>query len=119
MLTELLKQVGKKCDTYLNDGTYLGCIYPVYFLYPQIPHYQLKYTDKKLNYIYGMECINNHCIEINKDDLKSGDMIAAKFKDELHFAIYYEFNKIIHVFGGELKIDKLSLFKNYRCFRVV
>jgi len=116
---ELLKQVGRPYQKLTDDGTYQGCFYPVQFLYPDKPKYKLRSDDDNKNYIYGLNKIKKHCVEIEPNELKIGDIIVTKFRDELHVAVYYEFGKIIHVFKDHtLQISRLKIFKDYKCFRV-
>lgn len=116
---ELLKQVGRPYEMLNKDGTYCGCFYPVQFLYPDKPRYKMRSLDDDENYIYGIELIKKHCTEIKPEELKKGDLVVTRYKDELHVAVYYEYGKIIHVFREhELYIGKLDMFNNYRCFRV-
>ena len=116
---DLLKEVGRPYQMFDNEGFYLGCFYPVYFLYHDKPHYKLPSEDVDKNFLYGIARIKKHCIEIKPEELQKGDIIATRFRDELHVAIYYEYGKIIHVFKDHtLQIGRLKLFNNYQCFRV-
>ena len=115
----LLKQVGRPYEMFNTDGTYQGCFYPVQFLYPQKPKYKLRSMNDDKNYIYGISKIKKHCDEITPADLMAGDIIATRFKDELHVAVYWEFGKIIHVFKNHsLQIGRLKMFKDFRIYRV-
>lgn len=119
-INELLKQIGRPYEMFNKDKTYQGCFYPVQFLYPQKPKYKLRSNNDDKNYLYGLSKIKKHCIEISPADLKAGDIITTRFRDELHVAIYYEFGKIIHVFKDHtLQIGRLKLFNNYKAFRVI
>ena len=116
----LLTQIGRPYEMFNEDGTYQGCFYPVQVLYPDKPRYNLPSTDQEHNYKYGLDLLKKHCKLIKKEELQKGDIIATKFNDELHVAIYWEYDKIIHVFKEhELYIGKLNLFKKYLCFRVI
>lgn len=116
---ELIKQVGRPYEMFNEDGTYQGCFYPVQFLYPDKPKYKLRSKDDDKNYMYGMAKLKKHCVQINKDDLKQGDIIATRYRDELHVAVFYEYDKIIHVFKGHtLQIGRYKMFKNFVCYRV-
>lgn len=116
---DLLKQVGRPYEMFNDDGTYQGCFFPVQFLYPDKPRYKMRSNDDDKNFFYGIAKLKQHCIEIKPEELQAGDIIATRFKDELHVAIYLEFGKIIHVFKNHtLQIGRLLLFKNYQCFRV-
>lgn len=110
---ELLLEVGRPYEMFNPDGTYQGCFYPVQKLYPDKPRYKLRSKDDNRNYFYGIAKLQQHCREITRDELKKGDIIATRFRNELHIAVYYEYGKIIHVFKGHtLQISRLSLFKN-------
>lgn len=117
---ELLKKVGRPYEMFNDDGTYQGCFYPVQFLYPDKPKYKLRSTDDDKNYYYGMAKLKKHCQKIEKDELQKGDIIATRFRDELHVAVFYEFDKIIHVFKGHtLQIGRYKMFKDFECYRVL
>jgi hypothetical protein len=119
-INELLKQVGRPYEMFNEDGTYQGCFYPVQFLYPDKPRYKMRSADDDKNYFYGLSKIKKHCTEISPAELQAGDIIATRFKDNLHVAIYYEFGKIIHVFNEHtLQIGRLKMFKNFLSYRVV
>ena len=119
-IQELLKHIGEPYQMYFDDGMYQGCFRPIYFLYPDYPHYPLKFDSNKRNYVYGIRCILNHCKEIDKSELIMGDIIATEFRGELHVAIWYEFGKVIEVFKEHtLQIGRVNKFKDYKCFRVV
>lgn len=116
---ELIKQVGRPYEMFNEDGTYQGCFYPVQFLYPDKPKYKLRSKDDDKNYMYGMAKLKKHCVQIEKDDLKQGDIIATRYRDELHVAVFYEYDKIIHVFKDHtLQIGRYKMFKNFECYRV-
>lgn len=117
---ELLKQVGRPYEMFNDDKTYQGCFYPVQFLYPDKPRYKLRSKDDDKNYFYGIAKLKQHCREISREELQKGDIIATRFRNELHVAIYYEYDKIIHVFkDNTLQISRLKIFKDIQCFRVV
>lgn len=113
-INALLEQVGRPYEMFNEDGTYQGCFYPVQFLYPQKPRYKMRSKDDDKNYWYGLSKLKKHCIEIDANELQMGDIIATRFKDELHAAIYFEFGKIIHVFKDHtLQIGRLKMFKSF------
>lgn len=118
-IDDLLKQVGRPYQMFNEDGTYQGCFYPVQMLYPDKPRYKLRSQDDDKNYFYGISKLKKHCKIILAEELKEGDIIATRFRDELHVAVYWKFGKIIHVFKDHtLQIGRLGLFKNCICFRV-
>lgn len=116
----LLQQVGRPYQMFNKDGTYQGCFYPVQFLYPDKPRYRLRSKDDDQNYYYGIEKIKKHCKEISPAELEAGDIIATRFKNELHVAVYFEYGKIIHVFKDHtLQIGRLKMFKDFQSYRVI
>ena len=118
-IEDLLEEVGRPYQMFNEDGTYQGCFYPVQFLYPDKPRYNMPSEDIEKNYLYGLARIKKHCVEIQPEELQKGDIIVTRFRDELHVAVYYEFSKIIHVFKDHtLQLGRLKLFKEYKCFRV-
>lgn len=109
----LLTQVGRPYQMFNEDLSYQGCFYPVQILYPDKPRYNLPSENPEHNYNYGLDLLKKHCIPIKEEELQKGDIIATKYNDELHVAIYWEYGKIIHVFREhELYISKMDLFKN-------
>lgn len=118
-IDDLLKEVGRPYQMFNEDETYQGCFYPVQFLYPDKPRYKLRSNDDDKNFFYGIAKIKKHCTEITAEELKEGDIIATRFKEELHVAVYWEYGKIIHVFKDHtLQIGRLKMFKDFQCFRV-
>lgn len=118
-IDDLLKEVGRPYQMFNEDETYQGCFYPVQFLYPDKPRYKLRSNDDDKNFFYGIAKIKKHCTEITAEELKEGDIIATRFRDELHVAVYWEYGKIIHVFKDyTLQIGRLKMFKDFQCFRV-
>lgn len=118
-INEIINEVGKAYQMFNDDGTYQGCFYPIQRLYPDKPRYKLRSGDDDKNFFYGIAKIKKHCVEIQEDELRAGDIIATRFKDELHVALYLEYGKILHVFKDHtLQIGRLNLFKDYQCFRI-
>ena len=118
-IQELLKQIGKPYQMFNEDGTYQGCFYPVQFLYPDKPRYKMRSNNDDKNFWYGIAKIRRHCDEITPEELKEGDIIATRFRDELHVGVYYQDGKIIHVFKDHpLQLGRLRLFNDFQCFRV-
>jgi hypothetical protein len=118
-ITSLLDEIGRPYEMFNDDGTYQGCFYPVQFLYPNKPKYKLRTNNDNKNYTYGLSKLKKHCTEITPEELQTGDIIATKYNDELHVAVYYQQGKIIHVFKDHtLQIGRLKMFKNFLSFRV-
>lgn len=116
---KLLSEIGRPYQMFNDDGTYQGCFYPVQVLYPDKPRYKLRSNDDNKNYWYGISKLKKHCETVPYSEIEQGDIIATRFRDELHVAVYYEFGKIIHVFRDHtLQIGRVKLFNNFICFRV-
>lgn len=119
-INALLEKVGRPYEMFNEDETYQGCFYPFQFLYPEVPRYKMRSRDDDKNYWYGLSKIKKHCMEIQKEELRMGDMIVTRFNDELHVGIFYQFGKIIHVFKGHtLQIGRLKMFSEFQSFRVM
>ncbi len=119
-ISALLREIGRPYQMYNDDGTYQGCFYPVQFIYRDKPCYKLQGNDSDQNYYYGLRCIREHCTPISLSELEPGDIIATRFKNELHVAVYYQFGKVIEVFRGHsLQIGSLKKYKKIICFRVI
>ncbi len=118
-IEKLLKQIGRPYEMFNDDGTYQGCFYPVQFLYPEKPRYELRSEDDDKNYWWGCEKIKEQCSDVTDDVYRAGDIVVTRFKDELHVAIFWQFGKIIHVFRDHtLQVGRLKMFKDFKVFRV-
>ena len=118
-MQHLLSLVGTPYQMFDENGYYLGCFRPVYELYPGKPRYKLRSNNDDKNFWYGIAKIRKHCAEITQEELQEGDIIATRFRDELHIAVYYQDGKIIHVFKDHtLQLGRLKMFKDFQCFRV-
>ena len=117
-IKKLLEQIGRPYEMFNDDGTYQGCFYPLQFLYPELPKYNLPENENQFE--FGMQKIKEHCKPVHLANLETGDIIALNFKGVLHIAIYFEYGKIIHVFKNHtLEIGRLKMFKNFQSFRVI
>lgn len=117
-MDDIIKEVGRPYEMFWEDGNYQGCFYPVYKMYPRLPRYKLPYVDNdEKNYIKGIALVKRHFKEVKT--LEKGDIIATKFRDELHVALYIGEGKILHVFKEhKLQINRLNFFRDYTIFRV-
>ena len=118
-LKELIKQVGRKTQEFDSEGYYEGCLYPIYFLYPNIEKLNITPDLCKNGYKFGLEITKKYGKQIWINELKPGDVIIVRFNNTLHPAIYIGDNKIIHVFYDKtLVINNLDLFnqKYFMCF---
>ena len=115
-IDDLLGLIGKPYQEYNEDGTYQGCFFPVQFLYPSLPKYKI--TREEINKV-AIEESYKHFDTISKEELKVGDIILMTFRNSTHFAVYADNDRIIHIFrDGKLLTSRLSLFREFVCFRV-
>jgi len=122
-IDNLIKKVGTKYQMFFEDGNYLGCFFPVYEVFPNLPKFPLPDMDLQnpKNFEYGVTKILEYANEISENDLKIGDIICTKYREELHVALYIGKGKFIHVFRDHsLQINNLSFFRKdrIRFFRV-
>jgi hypothetical protein len=103
-LDNLYKNIGKEYTENL-----LGCVMPIYLLYPEIPKYEYKDDTE-----YFLPLVKKHFSEITKNDLKEGDLIILNTKKCNHFCIFAGKNKFFHCTeASKLQISKLDRYLNY------
>ena len=120
IINELQKDIGRPYEMFWDDNNYQGCFYPIYKAFPHLKKYPLPSENHEYNYKYGIALIENHFVEVDKNNIKSLDMIATRFNDELHVALYIGNDQFYHVFRGHnLQIGRLKMFKKYKVYRVI
>jgi uncharacterized protein YijF (DUF1287 family) len=96
---DLLQYIGKPYQKLDDNGKALGCMAPVYALYPDIPKYdwpEENFADCVLN------LLKIHGKAIAKEDIQPGDVVAFKMPfGFLHMGIYVGNDWIIHCMTGE------------------
>lgn len=112
-LNEITKEyIGEPYVKFNDDGTYRGCFRPIQLLYPEKPRYKMRSENDDKNFYYGIAKIRKHCTEIQRNELRAGDIVATRFKDELHVALYLSYGKVLHVCRElTMRISKMDLFK--------
>lgn len=118
----LLKKVGTPYEMFFK-GThyYKGCFMPVYYIFPHLPRFPLPTENPADSWDYGMQNILSQAYEIKREDVKPGDVLVTKFKNELHVALVIDPFRIIHVFRDHtLQISRINMFKSrlVKFFRV-
>jgi hypothetical protein len=122
-INDLKKQVGKPYEMFWenSENLYQGCFYPIYAIYPHLPKYPLFADNMADNWDYGIDLIQKHAYEIDKSEVRLGDVMVTRFRKELHVAICLGGGKIIHVFKDHtLEISRIQnyfkdrLIKYYR-----
>lgn len=111
MNTEVLyKNIGLDYDKSL-----LGCVMPVYLLYPGIEKYEYIEDEE-----YFLPKVKKYFEKIDINNLKEGDLIIFSVKKWFHFCIYAGKGLIFHCTEeGKLRLSKLSLYSKFvkYCFR--
>lgn len=108
-LTSLLGNFYREND---DQGAYLGCFEPVYFLYDFLPHYSLAEADNAFEYPYNV--LLKYFSVIDKDqEAQYGDVVVFKIYEKvLHCGVYMNDDRIIHVRKGHF--HQLHRLKSFR-----
>ena len=122
-IENLVNKVGTEYQMFYEDGNYCGCFFPVYEVYPHLPKFPLPDMDlkKPKNFNFGIARMMENMNEVEEKNLKLGDILATKYRDELHVALYIGKGKFIHIFHSHtLQINSISFFRKdrLRFFRV-
>lgn len=105
MIDSLYESVGKEFSKSM-----LGCVMPLYILYPDIPLYEYIEDPE-----YFLPLVAQHFIEIEKEDLKEGDLIILSKKKYNHFCIYAGSDKIFHCTKAHsLQVSRLSSYSRFK-----
>jgi len=122
-INDLKKKVGTAYSMFFPDGNYCGCFFPIYEVYNFLPKYPLPSADPADNWDYGIDLINKHAIEIEKNEVRAGDVFVTRFRKELHVGLCIDGGKIIHVFkDNSLEISRINNYfkdKYIKYFRVI
>ena len=103
-LTVLEEHIGDK----YSENT-MGCLSPVYLLYPNLPKYKF-INDRS----YFLPIIHNHCAEKTLTEINDGDLLMIKVRNDYHFAIFKSPDLIFHCTeNAKLRLSKIDLYKKY------
>ncbi|MDR1169051.1 MAG: hypothetical protein LBK53_09235 [Heliobacteriaceae bacterium] len=94
----------------------MGCMQPVYLLKPDLPQY-----DFNLDINYFLPLVKKHYEEIDINEIKSGDLLMIKVREDYHFAIFKEPNLIYHCTkNSKLRLSRIELYRKYivKAFRL-
>lgn len=94
----LEKYLGTPYQREDEQGNYLGCLLPMYVLYPDVPRFPLP-EKEPMKFFY--EEFKKYFKPINKRDIKKYDIIMARLPSGiLHIAVYNGNNKVIQTSRG-------------------
>lgn len=108
-LDELIRHVGTPYQQLDQDGKALGCMLPVYLLYPEIPRYDWPGEGTGFGEaVYALLQIHGRRIE--PANIQPGDVVAFVMPfGWLHIGVYLGDDKIIHCMtGDDLEMCRLS-----------
>ena len=98
---ELLKFIGVEYRKLDENGKALGCMMPVYMLYPEIPRYDWPKEDKAFADAV-LRLLKKHGHQIAKADIQPGDVVAFRMPfGFLHIGVYMGDDWIVHCMTGE------------------
>lgn len=109
-IDELVKCVGMPYRQLDKDGNALGCMLPIYLLYPEIPKYAWPPQDNFIDYF--MNLLSKHGDLIPIEEIQIGDVVAIRaLFGFLHVGVYIGNDEIIHCMTGDsLEKCRLSQF---------
>lgn len=106
-IDDLIGMVGTPYQQLDADGKALGCMMPVYLLYPEIPKYDWPPEEEFLDYF--MNILKKHGEKIENDNIQIGDVIAFRMPmGFLHVGVYCGNDEVIHCITGE-SLEKFRL----------
>jgi len=108
-INELIKCVGMPYRQLDENGKALGCMLPIYLLYPEIPRYDWPPEDKFLEYFLAI--LRKHGKKIELCNIQIGDVVAFHMPlNFLHVGVYCGNDEVIHCITGEsLERFRLSM----------
>lgn len=89
------KYLGTKFNLCDSNGFYLGCMLPIYLLYPD--SYRFIKPNEGFTPQFILKNILNYCTIIDIDRMKFGDFIITKFRGQFHFFLFVEGKKFVHI----------------------
>ena len=98
---DLLKYIGKPYQKLDENGKALGCMMPVYMLYPEIPHYNWPEEGKEFAETVLL-LLKKHGHPITQVEIEPGDVVAFRMPfGFLHIGVYLGDDWIVHCMTGD------------------
>lgn len=88
------KYIGTEFQEVDNNGNYVGCLLPVYLLYPNA--FRFKPTDNFLETNYILKNILNDGTKIDYAS-NFGDVVVVRFFGNFHFFVFVTPDKYVHI----------------------
>ena len=97
----MLKFVGQPYEKLDAGGKALGCMAPVYLLYPEIPRYE--WPEEGETFAESvLSLLKRHGQAVDVADIQPGDVVAFKMPlGFLHVGVYLGRDEIIHCMTGD------------------
>jgi hypothetical protein len=118
-IENLKSLIGKKYEQTYSDGTYKGCFFVVYEIYPYLPKITISPEEAKDSWDFILSLVKQHTFEVNRNELRLGDILVTKLYKQLHVAMYIGSDCIIQVLeNGSLQIDRCNMYRRCKYFRI-
>jgi hypothetical protein len=109
-MNELVKLVGKPYQEFDEDGNYIGCFEPMYFLYPHLPKFRLP-ENKEIFFNFALGKIEENFNKIPLNEICAGDIVVFRQPNNiLHLGVYLGSFRLIHTYKKlKMMINKIDL----------
>lgn len=115
---ELIQCVGRPYERVDENGKALGCMLPVYLLYPDSPRF--KWPPRYKLGSFMEEQFEKHAKKIEIKDIQPGDVVLIKlFEGLLHPGVYIGNDKIAHCLDSTgIQLSRLSPVRVKGVYRI-
>ena len=115
---DLIKCVGQPYQRVDEKGKALGCMLPVYLLYPNSPRFKWPPRYKLGGFMEQQ--FDKHATKIDIQDIQPGDVVLIKlFEGLLHPAVYLGNDKVAHCLDSTgIQLSRLSPMRVKGVYRI-
>ena len=115
---DLIKCVGQPYQRVDEKGKALGCMLPVYLLYPNSPRF--KGPPRYKLGVFMEQQFDKHATKIDMKDIQPGDVVLIKlFEGLLHPAVYLGNDKVAHCLDSTgIQLSRLSPMRVKGVYRI-